>query len=64
MMRGEPPPTSTFLSLPSAPNPMKRLSGDQNGENTPSVPGITLKSVSPSGAARVDYGHPGRRPGQ
>src|SRR5580700_6359511 len=26
-----PPPTATFFSLPCSKNPMKRLSGDQNG---------------------------------
>src|SRR3954467_1845661 len=34
-----PPPTSIFLSFPSAKNPIDRLSGDQNGPAAPSVPG-------------------------
>src|SRR5262249_10178648 len=35
---GGPPVTSIFLSFPSAKNPTKRLSGDQNGRWAPSVP--------------------------
>src|SRR5687767_13168557 len=38
MRPGGPPLASTFLSLPSAANPINRLSGDQNGEEAPSVP--------------------------
>ena len=46
IVRAGPPVTSTFFSSPSPgeKNPMKRLSGDQNGETAPSVPG----SGSPS----------------
>ena len=39
---GGPPAIWTFFSLPSAKNPMNRLSGDQNGKVPPSVPGIGL----------------------
>src|SRR5262249_2507953 len=35
---GGPPAASIFLSFPSAKNPRKRLSGDQNGWKAPSVP--------------------------
>src|SRR5947209_497260 len=35
---GGPPATSIFLSLPPAKNPNRRLSGDQNGCEPPSVP--------------------------
>src|SRR5580704_3125907 len=35
---GGPPDTAIFLSFPSAKNPRKRLSGDQNGRMAPSVP--------------------------
>src|ERR1035437_2699613 len=34
---GRPPDTWTFLSLPSAKNPMSLPSGDQNGSDAPSV---------------------------
>src|SRR6266849_10004505 len=33
-----PPDTSTFLSLPSAKNPIDLPSGDQNGKDAPCVP--------------------------
>src|SRR2546427_368688 len=33
-----PPEASILLRLPAAKNPMKRLSGDQNGKDAPSVP--------------------------
>ena len=36
---GGPPAMSTFFSLPPAKNARNRLSGDQNGRSTPSVPG-------------------------
>ena len=39
---GGPPAIGTFFSLPAAKNPMNRLSGDQNGNVPPSVPGIGL----------------------
>src|SRR5262249_19379187 len=41
---GLPPVTSIFFSFPSAKNPMKRLSGDQNGQDPPSVPGSDCAS--------------------
>ncbi len=44
-----PPATSIFLSLPSAKNPRDRLSGDQKGEEAPSVPGSSC-AVSVSSA--------------
>src|SRR5271169_5861634 len=37
-VKGGPPDASIFLSFPSAKNPTKRLSGDQNGRTAPSVP--------------------------
>src|SRR6516165_3905769 len=36
-VRGGPPEISIFLSFPPAKNPRKRLSGDQNGDDAPSV---------------------------
>src|ERR1700741_772860 len=44
---GGPPEMSIFLSLPSAKNPTKRLSGDQKGDAAFSVP-CTIEAVSPS----------------
>src|SRR4029077_10609526 len=37
---GGPPETSIFLSFPPAKKPRKRLSGDQKGDEAPSVPAI------------------------
>ena len=37
---GRPPATDTVLSLPSAQNPMRLLSGDQNGSIAPSAPSM------------------------
>src|SRR2546428_9089174 len=42
-----PPAASIFLSFPSAKNPTKRLSGDQNGNEAPSVP-VSACAESPS----------------
>src|SRR5215469_3682924 len=36
---GGPPEASTLFSFPPEKNPMLRLSGDQNGDDPPSVPG-------------------------
>ena len=44
-----PPPTRARLILPSAKNPIHRLSGDQNGREALSVPGIARPSRAPSG---------------
>src|SRR5262245_9153491 len=42
---GGPPLASTFLSVETTPNAMKRLSGDQKGRKlTPSVPGSARDS--------------------
>ena len=41
---GRPPPSSTFFNLPPAKNPIKRLSGDQNGCDAPSVLSTALAS--------------------
>src|ERR1700737_4139329 len=56
---GAPPPTSTFLSFPSAKNPTYRLSGDQNGWFAPSVPGSALAGSVASGCTHNIAG-PGR----
>src|SRR5271169_4152305 len=53
---GGPPDTSIFLSFPSAKNPRKRLSGDQNGRKAPSVPASTCAvSVSSERIQRADF---------
>src|SRR5262245_9425691 len=43
-----PPDASTHLSLPSATNPILRLSGDQNGWLAPSVPPIGCETTASS----------------
>ncbi len=45
MVCGGPPAMSTFFSFPAAMNATKRLSGDQNGRNAPSVPGSGRASI-------------------
>ena len=52
---GGPPVTSIFFSLPWAKKPMNRLSGDQNGNAPPSVPGSTCASTASNDrTARAD----------
>src|SRR5207247_614683 len=46
---GGPPVTSIFFSLPAAKNPMKRLSGDQNGRVASSVPESGCALIESSG---------------
>ena len=50
---GGPPAISTFFSLPPAMNPRKRLSGDQNGRMTPSVPASGRASSESSGRIQI-----------
>jgi hypothetical protein len=50
---GGPPAISTFFSLPPAKNPMNRLSGDQNGKDPPSVPGIGLAARVATGRSQI-----------
>src|SRR3972149_10268247 len=40
MLKGGPPVASIFFNLPPAKNAIERLSGDQNGDKAPCVPGI------------------------
>src|SRR5262245_4138512 len=49
MVRGDPPPTLILRSSSPTKNPMKRLSGDQNGPTAPSVPGNGVASPPDSG---------------
>ena len=44
---------STFFSLPPAMNPTNRLSGDQNGRSTPSVPASDRASSASSGRIQI-----------
>jgi hypothetical protein len=46
---GKPPPISMRFSLPSAKNPIDRLSGDQKGEIAPSVPAKGCAVTASSG---------------
>jgi hypothetical protein len=41
---GPPPLSDTFFSFPGTPNPTHRPSGEKNGLNAPSVPGIGVGS--------------------
>src|SRR5439155_23311474 len=50
---GTPPVVSIFLSLPPAKNAMNRLSGDQNGNDAPSVPGRACASTPSSGRIQI-----------
>ena len=50
---GGPPAIRIFFSLPSAKNPMNRLSGDQNGKAPPSVPGIGLAARVATGRSQI-----------
>jgi len=47
MSRGRPPEISVLFSLPLAKNPIERLSGDQNGEEAPSVPSSCRGVIDP-----------------
>src|SRR5437016_4609872 len=46
---GAPPDNSIFLSFPSAEKQRERLSGDQKGQDAPSVPGSGEASSESSG---------------
>ena len=50
---GGPPAMSTFFSTPPDMNPRKRLSGDQNGRSTPSVPGNARASSASSARTQM-----------
>src|SRR6185503_3951195 len=49
MVCGDPPLAATLLSLRPARNPRYRLSGDQNGNDAPSVPGTGRASSDARG---------------
>ena len=53
-----PPLVSTFLSLPAAKNAMKRPSGDQNGNDAPSVPASGCACTLSSGRIQICDGPP------
>ena len=55
---GVPPLVSTFLSLPVAKNPMNRPSGDQNGNDAPSVPANGWAWTLSSGRTQICDGPP------
>src|SRR5262249_53105039 len=46
---GTPPAIGTFISLPPAKNPMYLPSGDQNGNDAPSVPARARLVTEPAG---------------
>src|SRR5688572_8363768 len=54
---------SIFFSDPPAKNATKRLSGDQNGENAPSVPDNARAEMAFTGRSCSENGAPGDRPG-
>ena len=49
------PCRSTIFSIPNAKNPMRRLSGDQNGCSACSVPGSSRPAASPTGRSSNWY---------
>src|SRR5688572_10297487 len=57
---GAPPDSSTRLSCPLTKKPSVLLSGDQNVDVAPSVPGTSRAASSPSGRTSTLYGIPRR----
>ena len=58
MTTGTPPVTATFISLPSAKNPIDAPSGDQNGCLAPSVPATAVASSESSDRTNKRDGEP------